>query len=121
MNLGLYHATWLIGIVMLTDIAGYLIGRLIGGPKVLPRISPNKTWSGVLGGWLAAGIFAWLFVHNVVPQNLFFNFIVFSVVLSVAAQVGDLTQSHLKRISKVKIALIYFLATEVSWTVSMVL
>ena len=101
-NFGLYHATWLIGIVVLTDIAGYLIGRLIGGPKILPRISPNKTWSGVLGGWLAAGIFAWLFVHNVVPQNLFINFIVFSIVLSVAAQVGDLAQSHLKRISKVK-------------------
>lgn len=102
LELGIYHTVWLVGIVVLTDTAGYLTGRFIGGPKVLPRVSPNKTWSGVLGGWLAAGVFAWLFVDHVVPQNLFITFIAFSIVLSVAAQIGDLIQSHLKRIREVK-------------------
>jgi len=101
-ELGVFHTLWLIGIVVLTDTAGYITGRLVGGPKVLPRVSPNKTWSGVLGGWLAAGIFAWVFQGIIMPQNLFIVFVAFSIILSVAAQIGDLIQSHLKRIRNVK-------------------
>ena len=99
---GLLHTVWLIGIVVVTDTAGYIIGRTVGGPKVFPRISPKKTWSGVLAGWLAVGIFSWSFVGNVAPKNLFFTFVSISIVLSVAAQIGDMIQSHLKRKSDVK-------------------
>ena len=87
---------------MVTDTAGYIIGRAVGGPKVFPRISPKKTWSGVLAGWLAVGIFSWCFVENVAPQNLFFTFVSVSILLSVAAQIGDMIQSHLKRKNAVK-------------------
>ena len=99
---GLYHTVWLIGIVVVTDTAGYLIGRIIGGPKVFPRISPKKTWAGVLAGWFAAGLFSWSFVENVAPQSLFITFISISIILSVSAQIGDMIQSQLKRRSAVK-------------------
>ena len=99
---GLLHTVWLIGIVVVTDTAGYIIGRAVGGPKVFPRVSPKKTWSGVLAGWLAVGIFSWSFVGNVAPNNLFFTFVSISIILSVAAQIGDMIQSHLKRKNDVK-------------------
>ena len=99
---GLYHTVWLIGIVVVTDTAGYLIGRIIGGPKVFPRISPKKTWAGVFAGWFAVAIFSWSFVENVAPQSLFIKFVSISIILSVSAQVGDMIQSHLKRRSDVK-------------------
>ena len=102
LEFGLYHTLWLIGIVVVTDTAGYLIGRIIGGPKVFPRISPKKTWAGVLAGWFAVGLFSWSFVDNIAPQNLFVMFVSISIILSVSAQVGDMIQSHLKRRSDVK-------------------
>ena len=102
LEFGLYHTIWLIGIVVVTDTAGYLIGRIIGGPKIFPRISPKKTWSGVLAGWFAVGLFSWLFVENIAPQSLFIKFVSISILLSVSAQIGDMIQSHLKRRSDVK-------------------
>ena len=102
LEFGLYHTFWLIGVVVFTDTAGYLIGRVIGGPKVFPRISPKKTWSGVLAGWFAVALFSWLFVENIAPQNLFVKFVSISIILSVSAQIGDMIQSHLKRMSDVK-------------------
>lgn len=102
LEFGLYHTVWLIGIVVVTDTAGYLIGRIIGGPKVFPKISPKKTWSGVLAGWFAVGLFSWSFVENIAPQSLFVKFISISIILSVSAQIGDMIQSHLKRRNDVK-------------------
>ena len=102
LEFGLYHTVWLIGIVVVTDTAGYLIGRIIGGPKVFPRISPKKTWAGVLAGWFAVGLFSWSFVENIAPQSLFIKFLSISIILSVSAQIGDMIQSHLKRKSDVK-------------------
>ena len=102
LEFGLYHTVWLIGIVVVTDTAGYLIGRIIGGPKVFPRISPKKTWAGVLAGWFAVGLFSWSFVENVAPQSLFIKFVSISIILSVSAQLGDMIQSQLKRRSDVK-------------------
>jgi phosphatidate cytidylyltransferase len=102
MEFGLYHTVWLIGIVVVTDTAGYLVGRIIGGPKIFPRISPKKTWSGVLAGWVAVGLFSWLFVENIAPQSLFIKFLSISILLSVSSQIGDMIQSHLKRKSDVK-------------------
>ena len=102
LEFGLYHTFWLIGVVVFTDTAGYLIGRVIGGPKVFPRISPKKTWSGVLAGWFAVALFSWSFVENIAPQNLFVKFVSISIILSVSAQIGDMIQSHLKRRSDVK-------------------
>ena len=51
-----YFALWLILLVWLNDIGAYIFGRIIGGPKLAIRISPNKTWSGLIGGTLFATI-----------------------------------------------------------------
>ncbi len=45
---------WLLGVVWATDIGAYAVGRWLGGPRLAPRISPNKTWSGLLGGAISA-------------------------------------------------------------------
>lgn len=101
-ELGVIYIVWLVGIVIFTDIAGYVAGRLIGGPKIMPSVSPKKTWSGVLGGWIAAGVFAMFFFNYLNPQSLMITFVLFSIILSIASQIGDMTQSHLKRLCEVK-------------------
>ena len=61
--------TWLILTIWITDIFAYFCGRSIGGPKLLPRVSPNKTWSGLIGGVLAATIFGY-FAGNYLDSAL---------------------------------------------------
>ena len=46
---------WLVSVVIVSDVAGYFAGRSLGGPKFWPRVSPKKTWSGTIAGWIGAG------------------------------------------------------------------
>ncbi len=96
---GLSLALWTLVIVWGTDIGAYFAGRAIGGPKLAPAISPNKTWAGLIGGMIAAAIvgagLAWRF-H--LPAPLYY----LGAPLAVAAQMGDLFESWLKRRSGVK-------------------
>jgi len=90
-----------------SDIGAYFVGRAIGGPKLLPSVSPGKTRSGALGGLLATIIVAWLYVRFALAPVASLTMplpatIVFGLVISVAAQVGDLTESLLKREANVK-------------------
>jgi len=82
-------------VVWATDIGGYFAGRRLGGPKLWPRISPNKTWAGALGGMGAslfvAGGFAALDLGKTLPMLLL------GACLSVASQLGDLFESAVKR------------------------
>ena len=91
---------WLLGIVWATDIGAYAAGRSIGGPKLAPRLSPNKTWSGLGGGVLSAAlvglIAAWLSGAPAVALTLL------SGGLAVVAQLGDLAESLAKRHFRVK-------------------
>ncbi len=52
--IGLIGPAWMFAVVWSTDIAAYFAGRKIGGPKLMPRVSPNKTWSGAIGGLIGA-------------------------------------------------------------------
>ncbi len=83
-------------IVWTTDILGFFAGRIFGGPKLLPAVSPKKTWSGAIAGTVGAMIVA------PVVAGLFGSFnnltiVVIALVLSVLAQVGDLFESWVKR------------------------
>jgi phosphatidate cytidylyltransferase len=94
---GLEVILWLISIVVLTDVLGYFAGRVIKGPKFWPSVSPKKTWSGVLAGWLGSGICGWLWVsYGSLPLSAGVA-IFFSGALAFASQIGDIGESALKR------------------------
>ncbi|WP_137700585.1 phosphatidate cytidylyltransferase [Marimonas lutisalis] len=96
---GLFWTLWLIGVVVVTDIAGYFAGRIIGGPKFWPQLSPKKTWSGTVAGWIAAAaLSAWMSVQYDLPWGI----VMAAVALSFASQMGDIAESALKRRMKVK-------------------
>ena len=56
LDLGLLGLLWMFAVVWATDIAAYFTGRTFGGPKLCPAISPKKTWSGFIGGVVAAAL-----------------------------------------------------------------
>jgi phosphatidate cytidylyltransferase len=93
---GFIAIVFLYAVVWSTDIAAYFAGRAIGGPKLMPRVSPKKTWSGAVGGTVAAVIVA-LIVARVAGLAGFFAIALIAVVLSILAQIGDLFESFLKR------------------------
>lgn len=93
-------ALYFMSFVWASDAAAYFSGRAIGGPKLLPRESPNKTWSGAIAAVVACaicGYFASL-IEGVDP----FAWIAAGVAISIVAQAGDLFESGLKRRFKVK-------------------
>jgi phosphatidate cytidylyltransferase len=82
--------------VAITDTAAYFSGRLIGGPKLWPAVSPNKTWAGLIGGVSAAAIAAALF-SRLVPEASAAWLAGLGLLLGLVAQGGDLAESALKR------------------------
>ncbi len=106
-NLGLLGLLWMFAVVWATDIAAYFTGRTFGGPKLCPPISPKKTWSGFIGGVVAATVggllVAWIGERYdaTLPFTLS-GIAALSIVASIASQVGDLGESALKRHCQVK-------------------
>lgn len=88
--------------VWATDIGAYAAGRLIGGPKLMPRISPKKTWAGLIGGMVASGLVGWMVaiwvLHAAAPGLV----ALVAAVLAVVGQAGDFFESFIKRRSQVK-------------------
>ena len=91
---GAYWIVWLVSVVVVTDVAGYFAGKLLGGPKFWPSVSPKKTWSGTVAGWIAAAGVGMVF--GGVPL------IVLSVMTSFSSQMGDAAESALKRRAGIK-------------------
>lgn len=91
---------WLIFIAWLTDIGGYVFGKLFGGPKLI-KISPNKTWSGALGS-LILSQFSFLIFFLDINYKFNFNIIFFQILLSITGQVGDILMSYIKRNNNIK-------------------
>lgn len=93
---GLQAVLWLLATVWATDIFAYVAGRGLGGPRLAPRLSPRKTWSGALGGLAAAVVVgactAWFFTGGSA-----IGLAMAGGLLSVISQAGDLAESAVKR------------------------
>jgi phosphatidate cytidylyltransferase len=106
-ELGLVGLLWMFAVVWATDIAAYFAGRRFGGPKLWPRVSPKKTWSGFFGG-LIAGTLSGIVVAVLseqwgwTPAVDLPVVVIISAIASVASQLGDLGESALKRSFDVK-------------------
>jgi phosphatidate cytidylyltransferase len=87
---------FLFAIVWGTDIVAYFLGRMIGGPKLLPRVSPKKTWSGAISG-LVAAVLAAVAVAKAAGLSGLSVIALVAAILSCAAQAGDLFESLVKR------------------------
>jgi phosphatidate cytidylyltransferase len=96
---GLELLYWVFIVTWTTDIGAYFAGRAIGGPKLAPSISPNKTIAGLAGGMVSAGLASWAWVEYVkLPLGLLW----LAPLFALAAQGGDLFESWMKRTAGVK-------------------
>ncbi|MFO1139654.1 MAG: phosphatidate cytidylyltransferase [Paracoccus sp. (in: a-proteobacteria)] len=85
---------WIVGTVVLSDILGYFVGRKLGGPRFWPSISPKKTWSGTIAGWVGAlGLALVLWLAGCAGWGV----MIAGPLLAVAGQFGDIAESWLKR------------------------
>ena len=105
---GLTSFLLIIIICVSTDLGGYIFGKLFKGPKLI-KISPNKTYSGMLGGFLLSIISSYFFIAQYNPSFILNNddignlkFIIFIFIISGISQIGDLIISYFKRKAKLK-------------------
>ncbi len=93
-DLGFEWMLWLVLVVVATDVVGYFAGRLIGGPKFWPRVSPKKTWAGTGFGWVGAAVVG---AYYMTTTGAGAELIGVSVAVSMASQMGDIAESAIKR------------------------
>lgn len=93
---GFVATLFVFAVVWATDILAYFVGRALKGPKLAPRISPGKTWSGAIGGALA-GVIASSALTLAVFSRLTIWTVAIALLLSVTSQIGDLFESFIKR------------------------
>lgn len=100
---------WFILMVWSVDIGGFVVGPIFKGPKLAPKISPHKTWSGLIGGIILAVavsfIYVWFtskFFDLPMPIKTQFKYAQFGAFVAVIAQIGDLVESAIKRHLKIK-------------------
>ena len=95
------YILWLLFVVWATDIGGYVFGKSIGGPKLVPKISPKKTWAGLIGAMASAALITYVLVltmNHYYEEGLSVSyFVISSVVLAVISQIGDIFESAIKR------------------------
>ena len=106
-NVGGIVVLWMMIIIWAMDIGAYFVGKNVGGPKMSPKISPNKTWSGLIGGTVAAILLGGGFGYYMNSAEIpLFNdatiLLILSGLLGVLSQIGDLAESAVKRTFSVK-------------------
>lgn len=89
-------------LIWASDIGAYLAGRVAGGPRLAPKISPGKTWSGAVGGIVAAGVVAWALAKWQTGPTTGFAASLIGGAVSILGQAGDLAESAAKRRCGVK-------------------
>jgi phosphatidate cytidylyltransferase len=100
-DVGLANVLFIVLVVWASDIGAYLCGRLVGGPKLAPAISPGKTWSGAAGGLLGVAVVG-VIASLLTPGGHVLHGAMVAAGLGVASQLGDLLESGLKRYFGVK-------------------
>jgi phosphatidate cytidylyltransferase len=95
-NVGLHAILFVFACVFAADTFAYFIGRMVGGPKLAPKISPNKTWSGFLGGIAGSALVAYV-VMTVVGYRPDLGLEMAAILVSCVSQLGDLFESWIKR------------------------
>lgn len=93
---GLLAIVFLFAVVWGTDVGAFLVGRLVGGRRLWPAVSPGKTWSGAIGGLLVGIVAGWL-IAKLAGLHAGRGIIFVSLLLAVAAEAGDLFESWVKR------------------------
>lgn len=100
-GVGIWAGIFLVSIVWMTDIGAYFVGRIVGGTKLSPEVSPSKTWSGAAGGLFAgtlSGIAVWFLAGWALDTPSPFAIgLLISIVISISGQLGDLAESAVKR------------------------
>ncbi|PTX48585.1 phosphatidate cytidylyltransferase [Gemmobacter caeni] len=91
---------WLLAVVIASDVMGYFAGRALGGPKFWPRISPKKTWSGTVAGWIGAALVGVVFAA--LDRGTGPGLVLLSPFVAFAGQMGDIAESAIKRRAGVK-------------------
>ena len=110
---GVLSVAYTVFVIAGADIGGYFVGRMLGGPKLAPKISPNKTWAGLIGGTISAGMvsYGFSFVGNPIflietgiesDTSSFFYLLILGFVIGPVSQAGDLLESWIKRSNSVK-------------------
>jgi phosphatidate cytidylyltransferase len=94
---GLIATAWLFAIVWGTDIMAYFGGRLIGGPKLWPRVSAGKTWSGTLIGIFGGALIGLALAITGLERTSIVTLFLIGLLLAAVSQAGDLAESALKR------------------------
>ena len=98
---GFLSILWAAFVVTAADVGGYFAGRILGGPKLWPAISPKKTWAGMIGGVALAFAVGGLF-SAATTGTYFLQVSIVSMIAAVVSQAGDLAESALKRHFAVK-------------------
>jgi len=88
-------------ICIATDIGGYIFGKMFKGPK-LTKISPNKTYAGMIGGYFLSLICLAIITSYINYPNIPFQFFILTLLISTVSQIGDIIISYFKRLSKIK-------------------
>jgi len=105
---GMVAVLQVVSAVIATDVGAYFAGRTFGGPKIAPKVSPSKTWSGLAGGMMAAG--SLLAIWEIVVSQPMAGYMAASpaaaamggAIVAVVAQTGDFFESWMKRRAGVK-------------------
>ncbi len=90
---------WLVAVVVASDVLGYFAGRMLGGPKFWPAVSPKKTWSGTVAGWIGAALVG---LAVVLATGADWMLVPLSALVAFAGQMGDIAESWVKRRAGVK-------------------
>ena len=99
-NFGLYNFLFVVFICIFTDLGGYIFGKIFKGPK-LTKISPNKTYAGMIGGYFLS-LVCLIIISNLIDHQTPIQFFLITILISTVSQVGDIIISYFKRLSKIK-------------------